>query len=81
MNVDINAVVIAVVSLDDRIITFALRCLHPPVTLAPVRRGEGRGVASRSLVESQRLTLAGAPLTLPLSPEDGGEGIGMGIHV
>ena len=50
------------------------RCLHPPVTLAPVRRGEGRGEGS--VDDSKRLTLPCDPLTLTLSPEDGGEGIG-----
>ena len=57
-------------------IPFAPRCLQPPVTLAPVRRGEGGGEGS--VDESERSTLAGAPLTLTLSPEDGGEGIGVG---
>ena len=50
----------------------ARRRLHPPVTLAPVRRGEGRGEGSA--VEKRRSTLSGDPLTLTLSPEDGGEG-------
>ena len=76
MNVeaDLEAVVVAVASLDDRRIAFAPWCLQPQVTLAPVRRGEGRGEGS--VDESERFTSPGAPLTLTLSPEDGGEGTG-----
>jgi hypothetical protein len=51
-------------------IDFASRCLQPPVTLAPVRlvrRGEGR--VEGSVDGSERSTLPGDPLTLPLSPE------------
>jgi len=52
------------------------RYLQPPVTLAPVRRGEGRGEGSAD--EKKHSTPAGDPLTLTLSPEDGGEGTGKG---
>src|SRR4029077_19915513 len=56
VGVDLNAVLVALVSLDDRMIAFASGCLQPPVTLAPVRRGEGRGEGSVDESEAPHFT-------------------------
>ena len=45
-------------SLHTRTLAFAHRCLQPPVTLAPVRRGEGRGEGLAALVLAALAALA-----------------------